>query len=238
MARGRQTAQQSKPSNPEQKPSLVLVIAIIGAVAVIVGSIITYFGNVTAASIPVEAAQTAEARHTAVAITAQAYLPDSTITPVPTITPAIVATSTPSPTLAVDSQLVQLIDNYYTCINIANTGSDSDYEECWNLLSDRPGEFQSNLNKNNFKAYWKKYKVTYALYYCSKNLQSYVDARYYLYERSDLSIPIGNGSPFYLEYLFAFDENGWRIKGADDSISEIGSYCESQPRIEKLSLKP
>lgn len=163
---------------------------------------------------------------------------DSTNTPEPTSTPAFVATSAPSPTSTVESQLVELIDKYYTCINVANPGSDSDYEECWNLLSDQPGEFQSNLNKNDYKSFWKKYKVTYTLFYCSKNLQNFVDAEYHLFDRNDLSSPIGNGEARYLEYSFALNGDGWRIKGADSSIREIGSYCEIEPRVEESEIRP
>lgn len=136
-----------------------------------------------------------------------------------------------TPTPGIEDQLAQIIDNYYICINTANPGSDFDYDKCWDLLSDQPGEFQSNMNKNDYKSFWKNYKVTYKLYYCSRDLQNFIDAEYHLYARSDLSVPIGNGEPRFLEYSFALDEKGWRIKGADASLLEIGSYCESQPRI-------
>ena len=228
MGNGRQFAD-------SDSPILRIILAIIAALGAVFAA---YLLATKPVSLTIAATERAEALHTSIAMTTQAYLFDSDIAPVRTPTPAFGATLTPSPALTVESQLVQLIDNYYSCINIANSSLDSDFEKCWNLLSIQPGEFQSNLNKNDFKSFWKKYKVTYALYYCSKNLQSFVDAEYYLYERSDLSIPIGDGSVFYLEYSFALDENGWRIKGADDSISNIGSYCESHPRIEKMTLTP
>lgn len=161
-------------------------------------------------------------------------IPTPTLTPTPTLIPA--STELPD----VPTQLIQHIDNYYTCLNSGNPndGDDSDYETCWNMLSDRPGEYQSGLNKNNFLAYWKKYKIKYALFYCSKSTQNsvqhFVHTRYYLYDRNDDSAPIGNGTQYYIEYLFAHDEQGWRIKAANVNIDDIGSFCESDPRINIL----
>ena len=212
-----------------------MIAAIIGAVTTIVAAIITVSGSIKQASLPIEATKTADAFHTLLAMTAQLHLPDATESPSPTDTSVITFTSTPSSTLEVENQLIQLIDNYYTCINAAHPDLDNDYETCWNLLSNQPGEYQSHLNKEDFKSFWKQYKVAYVLYYCSVGTEKFVDAEYYLYNRSDLSAPIGK---YYLEYSFALDSKGWRIKGGDNSISGIGSYCENQPRIEKLTLIP
>jgi hypothetical protein len=230
-------------SNPrtqkEEKPNYVLIAAIIGAVTTIVAAIITVIGSIKQASVPIEATRTADTIHTLIAMTNQASLPDATDTLSLTTTPAIPSTSTPSPTLEVENQLIQLIDNYYTCINFANPDIAGDYEKCWNLLSDRPGEFQDNFNRSNagfgletFISFWKNYKATYSLYFCHKGSEKFVDAQYDLYKRSDLSISIGK---YFLEYSFALDSKGWRIKAAN-SISGIGSYCEGQPRVEKLTL--
>ena len=245
MSKNRQTNQQPTQSSNVEKWLPTVIVAVISTMGLIIVALI----NRSTALKPLEFTQTAQALHPPISMTTQAYLPDLAVTPtptsipsiIPTITPTstpdIISTTIPSPTLTVEDQLVQLIDNYYTCINIANRGSDRDYEVCWNLLSDYPGEYQSHLNKNDFKSTWKKYKVTYALYYCSKYSLDFVDAKYYLYDRNDLSLPIGNGVAYYLEYSFGLDENGWRIKGGD-LISDIGSYCERQPRIEKLTLIP
>ena len=229
----------------EEKPNYVLIATIIGAIATIMAAAITVFGSIRQVSLPLEATKTAEALHTVIAMTAQVNLPASTVNPaitnIPTIAPDIISTLTPSPTLTVENQLIQLIDNYYTCLNIAHPDFDNDYETCWNLLSNQPGEFQDNFNKSNagfgldtFIVFWKDYKVTYSLYFCPKGSEKFVDAEYDLYKRSDLSVSSGK---YFLEYSFGLDNKGWRIKAAN-SISSIGSYCESQPRIEKLTLIP
>ena len=231
------TMQNNKPTGTSCSSKLALPVIIGGIAITCIAIIVTFIGlasllsaNTTPTSLP--------ANPTTNIIEATITTP-FTQTPIDTVTPAPQSNAPiPSPTLSAEDQIVQLVDNYYICINSANPSRDSDYEDCWNLLSDRPGEIQSNLNKNDYKVFWKKYKVTYTLYYCLKNPQNYVDVKYYLYDRNDLSKPIGKGDPNYLEYSFAFDESGWRIKRADASIKGIGSYCESQPRIEKLTLIP
>ena len=159
------------------------------------------------------------------------------------VTPTLVPTTTPvaintTSVQAVEQQLVILIDEYYSCLNDANPNNNSDYEKCWNLLSDYPDEYQSHLNKNDFITFWKQFKVTYVLYSCSRGAEKFVDAEYYLYQQNDLSVPIENGQKNILEYSFALDSNGWRIKSGRVLNEKISSYCEEYPRIEKLSLFP
>jgi hypothetical protein len=155
--------------------------------------------------------------------------PTSTLTPEPTESPVVEA-----PTKGT-TELIQLIDNYYRCLNKPNP-QNSDLLECWNMLSDYPGEFRQNLEAkggfDEFSKYWKTKKVTYVLYLCSKSGKDYVDAEYYIYQRSDLSVPFG---PFFLEYIFALGNDGWRIKGAVEQ-KELSSYCESEPRIKNITL--
>jgi hypothetical protein len=153
-------------------------------------------------------------------------------------------TSIPAPTeppvvelagAGIDEQL-KLIDNYYRCFNKPNP-QDNDLLECWKMLSNYPGEIQQNLEAkggfSEFSKYWKTKKVTYVLYICPNGGKNFVDAEYYLYQRSDLSVPIG---PFFLEYTFALDDKGWRIKGAADQ-KQVSTYCESEPRIKNLTLQ-
>jgi hypothetical protein len=243
MSKRRQTSSGNK---KEEKPNYILITTMIGAFATIVAALITVFGSIKQASLPLEATRTAEALHTLIALTTQQNLPDQTGNPVPTETPTgtLTSTSTPVPasTPTVEDQLVQLIDDFYACINASNPDVDEDYERCWNMLSDQQGEYQDNLNKANagfgletFIEFWKNYKTGYALYYCPKGSEKLVDAEYTLYKTSDLSTPVGL---YYLEYSFALGNEGWRIKGGDNSISSIGSYCEGQPRIERLTLTP
>lgn len=196
----------------------------------------TYTRNITFSG-PIDYVDEIRLIHLTTTVPTETSLPVAANTA--TEAPASAATSIATSVSDVADQLVQLIDNYYVCLNTAiPDDDDSDYVACWELLSSRPGEFQSNQNRNDFIAHWKKYTTRYALFYCSKtsekNVQHFVHARYYLYNRNDDSSPIGNGTPFYLEYLFAHDSNGWRIKGANDNISDIGSFCESQPRINRL----
>lgn len=133
-------------------------------------------------------------------------------------------------------EIVQLIDDYYTCLNSANPNDrdDSDYEKCWNLLSDRPGEIQSNSSKKEFIDYWKKFKATYELYFCLNNGQPFVHSRYFIYNRNNDFQPI-RSDPYYLEFVLAHDSSGWRIKGAN-YLENIGSFCESQPRVSKVEV--
>lgn len=216
------------PSNSIEPSIVSILAAMIVVIAALTVAFMGDFGFSKITVLPTEPTKTAQG------------LPSSMATMAPSTsvlnTQAVDFNITPTPSIA--GELVQLIANYYGCINSANPNQDDGYEYCWNLLSNKPGEFQSNLNKDDYKAFWKQYKVSYSLYFCAKNLQNYIDAKYYLYSRSDLSHPIGTGDPFYLEWSFALDENGWRIKGADGSIKEIGSYCESQPRAETLTPTP
>jgi hypothetical protein len=239
-------------SNNQNQSNFDVWKAIIGFLGLIIGAALGYLGTRASADAQIQAAkENANAQITAVWIqvygpifttqTAEALHPPQTnLAPTEffTVDPDTVPTSTPNPNPTAEDQLIQLIDGYYTCINSANPLSDYDYEGCWEMLSNRPGEFQSNLDKGEFIAFWKKYMITYELYYCQKSSQKLVDAKYSLYDRSDLSFPIGDGKVFYLEFEFALDTSGWRITGADDSINTIGSYCESQPRIERMTLTP
>jgi hypothetical protein len=156
--------------------------------------------------------------------------PTSTFTPEPTEPPFI---ETPREGT---NELIQLIDNYYRCFNKPNP-QNSDLLECWNMLSNYPGEIQQNFEAKGgfeeFSKYWKTKKVTYILYLCSKSGKDYVDAEYYIYQRSDLSVPFG---PFFLEYTFALGDEGWRIKGAAEK-NEISPYCESKPQINNITLR-
>jgi hypothetical protein len=257
---------QPKPTEQEKPPTsglekwipATVVVAIITAVAYILVALINRSTAITTTLKPIEFTQTAEAFHTSVVMTNQAVdvlntsivmttqayahivADSSTATLTPTLFPTSTYTPIFTPTLEVEELIVQLIANYYDCINNANPDLPDDYRECWDLLSDRPGEFQENLNRSKggllaFTDFWKDFKVNYRLFYCSKGLERFVETEYYLYKHSDLAVPIGR---FYLEYSFALDEKGWRIKSADDSIHEIDSYCESQPRIEKMTTPP
>ncbi len=161
----------------------------------------------------------------------------STVPPTDTFTPEPSPTSTPQ---SLQDHLVQLIDEYYMCINNARHDQRQDYAPCWDMLSDRPGEFQDFLNQNSggedaFITSWNKYKVSYALYYCFVGGQDVVYADYYYHEWDNLSQIHGDRN--ILEYRFAFDGSGWRITGAYPR-SEIHSNCESQPRVDRRSLFP
>lgn len=136
------------------------------------------------------------------------------------------------PTLDVENHLVRLIDDYYTCINFA----DDDYEECWNLLSDEPGEYQAYFKLEDFKEFWKPYNVAYLLYYCPRETEHFVNAETYLHSSSDLLASRGQGQKLIIEYSFAASEEGWRIKSGSAIGQDISPYCEPQPRIRKLTL--
>jgi WD40 repeat protein len=116
--------QTKRPSEPreEQKPSVAVLIAMIGAAAVIIGALVNYMASVKAASIPVEATQTANVLHTSVALTASASLiqPTNTftslVTPSPTSTPTQVspiaetnAATSPTPTSTTNATGLTLI---------------------------------------------------------------------------------------------------------------------------------
>jgi hypothetical protein len=187
-------------------------------------------GSVSFEEIHLSPIQAVEASVEPVVTAIIALEPTSTLTPEPTEPPVVEA-----PTEGTN-ELIQLIDNYYRCFNKPDP-QNSDLLECWNMLSNYPGEIRQNLEAKGgfdvFSTYWKPKKVTYILYLCSKNGKDYVDAEYYIYQRSDLSVPFG---PFFLEYEFALGDDGWRIKGAAEK-TEISSYCESEPRIKNISLR-
>lgn len=151
--------------------------------------------------------------------------------------PSLTATSTPQD---VPSLLVSLVDDYFMCINNARDDVRSDYEPCWDMLSDRPGEFQDYLIQNSggkeaFIDSWMRFKVSYALYYCSGNGQQFVHAGYWYYERDDLSTPFTEMN--MIDYRFAFDDQGWRITGGFIPTAK-SQFCESQPRIDRRSIFP
>lgn len=168
---------------------------------------------------------------------------------IPTWTPTTLSgfvTLTPDPNAIpsppeVTNDLVKLIDDYYTCINTAAHDHLDDYEICWNMLSNRQGEFQDNLTQNSggkdaFIDYWNKYKVSYALYYCFNQGEHFVDAEYYHHDWDNLAKTVGGTN--LLEYSFALGSDGWRIARAKVLSGKISSYCESQPRVDKRSLFP
>ena len=76
----------------------VIIGAVISASAIVIAALIAYFGSVKPTSLTIEATRTAEALHTSIAMTTQAYLisltdtPTASLTPTPTLSP----TSTPS----------------------------------------------------------------------------------------------------------------------------------------------
>jgi len=152
-------------------------------------------------------------------------------------------TSTPEPSPTATQQevtgyLVSLVDSYHKCINNARHDQREDYKLCWDMLSDRPGEFQDYLNQNSgglpaFTDSWNKYKVSYALYYCYSEGQHLVYAEYYYHPWDNL--PQITGGQNILEYRFALDSDGWRITGAFVR-SRISTSCEIQPRVDQLSL--
>ena len=162
----------------------------------------------------------------------------------PTIEPEPVPTNSPEPspepTPAAADTVIHLIDEYYSCISTATRFHRDEFEACWDLLSDRPGEFQENLTANRggkgaFIDFWNDFKVSYALYSCVDEGQDFVVAEYYLHYRDDLSRTAGGKN--LLEYSFALGSDGWRIVGGvvRDTISP---YCEAQPRVDKRSLFP
>jgi hypothetical protein len=168
----------------------------------------------------------------------------TTATHTVTLTETPPPTSTPSPDLTAEAEnhLIQLIDDYYTCFNRATHDNRDDYLKCWNMLSSRPGEFQEGLTakKGGFKGFfdfWNKYKVAYSLYYCPNGSTQFVGSTYNLFDWDNLSTPIGNGTTYLLEYQLEVDNSGWRIKGATVP-SQLSSYCEDRPRVQKSPLSP
>ena len=143
---------------------------------------------------------------------------------------------TPTATFDVEDHLIRLIDHYYTCINFADPQVDDDYEECWNLLSDEPGEYQAYFELEEFKAFWKPYNVAYLLYYCPQETEHFVNAETHLHSSSDLLASRGKGQKLIIEYSFAASEEEWRIKSGTAIGQDIRPYCERQPRIRKLTL--
>jgi hypothetical protein len=153
-------------------------------------------------------------------------------------------TLSPLTTDSTEAALMSLIDDFYTCINQARRDTPGDYQACWNMLSDRPGEYQESLdNFNNgkgfetFYVYWNELKIGYAIYYCQINDYQFVDTAYKLYPWNDMSMPINNGETTFIEYSFGLDSDGYRIKSGY-LISAISSYCHQSPGVEKWLPAP
>lgn len=154
--------------------------------------------------------------------------PSATDPPSPTLTPS------PEPTAGVSEAVVQLIDSFYTCINSAIRDRREDYVACWDMLSDQPGEYQSNLTANGggldaFVDFWNDYKVSYALYYCPDQGGHFVDAEYSLHPWNNLSDTAGGTNR--IEYSLARGAGGWRIVGGRVLSGRVSPYCEASPRI-------
>ena len=141
-----------------------------------------------------------------------------------------------TPIIDLDNHLVRLVDRYYTCINFANPELDQDYEECWNYLSDEPGEPPSFSTLEDFTAFWKQYNVGYLLNYCPRGGEHFVDAETYFYSSGDIIASMGDRQTFVIEYSFASESDGWKIKSGVAIGQEIRPECEGQPRIRKLTL--
>jgi hypothetical protein len=157
-------------------------------------------------------------------------------TDIPTGTSEVISSAVPTPILDVENHLIRLIDQYYTCINFADPNVDDDYEECWNFLSNEPGEYQAYFGLEDFTAFWKPYNVAYLLYYCPRETEHFLNAETYLHSSSDLLVSRGKGQKLIIEYSFAASEEGWRIKSGTAIGQDIRPYCERQPRIRKLTL--
>ena len=128
-----------------------------------------------------------------------------------------------------------MIDNYFGCIIDATHNKRDDYAECWNLLSNKPGEYQEILKNisgglESYITFWNAYKISYNLYYCPRGNDRFVDAEYYLYKWGDLSKPHSRDQ-LILEFSFALEGSGWRIKGGKELNNKVSSYCEDQPRV-------
>lgn len=169
--------------------------------------------------------------------------PASTATVTVPPTASVTASPEPSPTATATPQdipsiLVQLVDDYYMCVNDARENVRADYDRCWDMLSDRPGEFQDYLNQNSggkeaFITSWLPYKVSYALYYCVGNGQEFVHAEYFYHRRDNLSQIYSERN--MIDYRFALDDEGWRITGGFIPSARSAS-CEFQPRIDRFSM--
>ena len=154
----------------------------------------------------------------------------------PTSTPKPRPTALPTAVLDVDDHLARLIDRYYSCINFANPEDESAYEECWNYLSGEPGQYQSSFSLEQFKEFWKPYSVAYVLYYCPREGEHFIVAETYLLALEDISLKIIDPHKFVMEYSFADDGEGWKIKSGTPIDEELPASCEARPRIRRLAL--
>ncbi len=177
-----------------------------------------------------------------------------TITPTYTNTATPTETGTPTPTLTatpdIPSLLINKIDDYYHCVNEKSSVA---LEECWNKLSDMPGEYHESLNMGygglpGFITRWSEMGANYRLYYCYDDS---VVAGYYTYKKSDLPHQItGTVTWYHIRYIFALDAgnnwriahgfitlidiNNWRALHGYSAISYINSECEENPRVENI----
>ena len=139
-----------------------------------IGIIILIFGNQKSKSCPLcpflppTSTPTQTSSSTFTPTFTQTFTPTFTQTFTPTFTqtftPTFTQTFTPTPTSTyIPTQIVLKIADFYDCIN---THSGPDLKACWNLLSNRPEEYQDKLIANfggleSFLSNWNKYKVGY-----------------------------------------------------------------------------
>lgn len=174
----------------------------------------------------------------------------STATPIETKTPTKTETPLLTATPDTPSLLIYYIDDYYHCVN---EKSSVGLEECWDKLSDTPGEYHENLNIGygglpGFIGRWDEIGANYRLFYC---YDGSVVAEYYTYKKSDLPHQITGVVTWNLiRYIFALDIDGnwrithgfitlvdinyWRTSHGYSAISSINSECEKNPRVENI----
>ena len=124
-----------------------VVIAIIGALGIIIAAIISYFGSIAQTRMPIEATETAEARLTAAA---QLYglTPSGGSTDFAPVTETSrVPQITETPSNYADPKV--FIQNYFALLNQRK------YEDAWSKLSD---QFKANSGSGGYEdyvAFWK-----------------------------------------------------------------------------------
>jgi hypothetical protein len=201
-------------------------------IVALVAALFMVFRNASRAALPTS---TLEVLSTATAV----VLPTSTLPVTPPTPDAPTIEPSPAPTeVDIATQFVQLVDDYYMCINNARHDYREDYELCWDMLSDQPDEFQDYLiqnagGKEAFINSWSQYRVSYALYSCVQQAEHFVQARYN-YRRWDNPSQVLTEMGI-MDYHFGLDPEGWTII-AGYVRTERGPYCEPQPRIDRLSL--
>ena len=233
MDRKRNNQEQKQPNNQSASseksfPWVPVMAAFIAATGYVVVALINRSTAIETTLKPIQYTQTAEALHTAIAATTQAYLPlvTNTSTPTQTLsnTPTESMTLTPSATPTPKySDAIIVMNNFYSWIN--NAGNKDDLRKSWELETSGVNGLQCSESAGcdfiKFRDWWWDWKVQYKLYDCGSNIVD-TEQRYY---RRDPKLATTPTAPIYIRYQLVVDSGELKINSGH-GVEGPGSDCQ------------